>query len=164
MELTHTSATSDLRLRFQPQSVTAYWDRYQIVQLRGRNKRVWTTCPESLLSRATTMSRIRDRSNLVYIMSSEQVQTRRNVYIAGRHENSSSCTGWSSRTVLRRLCRRVCSQSVWSRSMWRALDCAHDQLTLGVTGSTSSGQFSFNRKSDAEPVAPSFNRSTITSN
>jgi len=26
--------------------------------------------------------------------------------------------------------------------MWRALDCAHDQLMLGVIGSTNSGQLS----------------------
>jgi len=28
------------------------------------------------------------------------------------------------------------------RSIWRSLDCAHDQLTLEVTGPTCSGQFS----------------------
>jgi len=46
------SATPDLRLPSQPQGIAAL-DRYQIILLGDRGRRVWTTCPRLLLQSGT---------------------------------------------------------------------------------------------------------------
>ena len=50
--INHSSATPDLRLPSQPQSITVPWshDRYQITLLGDRQRHicVWTTCPRLL--------------------------------------------------------------------------------------------------------------------
>jgi len=60
------------------------------------------------------------------------------------------------------LVRCVCSQSVRSRSVWRDAGCVHIQLTLGITESTSSVQFSsvsvlWTRLNAADPHGSSVN-------
>ena len=60
------------------------------------------------------------------------MQTNRNVYM-GRNKVRQLCS----------LVRRACSQSVQSRSTWRELFCARDQLPLCITGSTSWGRLSW---------------------